>query len=234
MRSPRAACRSRCSTRPRSSAASRSGSSRARRGLFQADGGIVYADLALQALRGSAEAPVHVRERTRVDSVEEDGDGVVVGGVRARAAVVTAGAWAPALVGVDATPTLETTSYFSLDEPMPSVIDAPGGAAGYALVAPGVGLKAGLHQSGPAVDPDERARPTRRSRSGRRSGWSGGSRRRRARPDGDLPLHEAAERRVPARAARPHRGRIALQRPRLQVRAGGRRSARGARAEDVL
>ena len=34
-----------------------------------------------------------------------------------RVAVVTAGAWAPGLVGVDATPTVETTSYFSLAAP---------------------------------------------------------------------------------------------------------------------
>jgi len=132
-------------------------------GLFQADGGIVFADLALQALLASAAAAgAHIREQLRVDSVEEDGDGVVAGGVRARLAVVTAGAWAPALAGVDATPTRETTSYFSLEEPVPSVIDGDrGGTSGYALAAPGVGLKAGLHQSGPAIDPDEPGEPDR-------------------------------------------------------------------------
>ena len=105
-------------------------------------------------------AGAQVREHVRVDSVDEDGDGVVAGDVRARVAVVTAGAWAPALVGVDATPTRETTSYFSLDEPVPSVIEPNGGSAhGYALAAPGIGLKAGLHQSGPTVDPDEPGGP---------------------------------------------------------------------------
>lgn len=130
-------------------------------GLFQADGGIVFAEMALQALLASAAAAgAHVRERLRVDAVEEDGEGVVAGGVRARVAVVTAGAWAPALVGVDATPTRETTSYFPLDEPVPSVIDGgPGGTSGYALTAPGVGLKAGQHQTGPAIDPDEPGGP---------------------------------------------------------------------------
>ena len=69
----------------------------------------------------------------------------MAGEVRARVAVVTAGAWAPTLVGVDATPTRETTSYFSLDEPVPSVIEPNGGSAhGYALAAPGIGMKAGL------------------------------------------------------------------------------------------
>jgi len=130
-------------------------------GLFQADGGIVFADLALQALLASAAAAgAELQEGLRVDSVEEDGDGVVAGGVRARVAVVTAGAWAPVLVGIDATPTRETTSYFSFDEPVPSVIEPNGGSAhGYALTAPGVGMKAGLHQSGPTVDPDETGGP---------------------------------------------------------------------------
>ena len=125
-------------------------------GLYQADGGVAYADKVMRALG----AAVHVREGTRVDSIEERDGGVVVDDVFARAAVVTVGAWAPTLVQVDATPTLETTSYFSLSEPMPSVIDTLGGADhGYALVAPGVGLKAGLHQSGPAVDPEAPASP---------------------------------------------------------------------------
>src|SRR5687767_3541822 len=78
-------------------------------GLFQADGGIVFADLAQQALLAAAVAGgAQLRENVRIDSVEEAGDGVVAGDVRARVAVVTAGAWAPALVGVDATPTRET------------------------------------------------------------------------------------------------------------------------------
>ena len=126
------------------------------RGLFQADGGIIFADLALQALLASAlAAGAQLREGLRVDSIVEDGDGVLVGGLRARAAVVTAGAWAPVLVGVDATPTRETVSYFPFDEPVPSVIDGGrGGIAGYALAAPGIGLKAGLHQSGPPTDPE--------------------------------------------------------------------------------
>jgi len=130
-------------------------------GLFQADGGIIFADLALQALLASAAAAgAQLREGLRVDSVVEDGDGIVAGGLRARAAVVTAGAWAPALVGVDAIPTRETVSYFPFDEPAPSVIDGGrGGTAGYALVAPGIGLKAGLHKSGPATDPEEPGAP---------------------------------------------------------------------------
>ena len=93
-------------------------------GLFQPDGGIVYADLALQALLGSATAAGRrLREQTRVESIEDEGETVSLDGLRAKAVVVTAGAWAPGLVGVDATPTRETASYFAFDEPVPSLID---------------------------------------------------------------------------------------------------------------
>ena len=128
------------------------------RGLFQAEGGIVHADAALAALADTVE----VREHVRVRSVDEDGDGVVAGDVRARVAVVTAGAWAPALVGVDATPTAETVSYFDLGRPVPSVIDTTTGAhSGYALAAPGGLLKAGIHQTGRPADPKAVAVPDR-------------------------------------------------------------------------
>lgn len=130
-------------------------------GLFQADGGVVFADLAVEALLASGlAAGAKLREQHRVDGIEEDGDGVVVGGVRARAVVVTAGAWAPKLAGVDAKPTRETVSYFALDEPLPSLVDTTAGARlGYALMSPVAMLKAGLHHSGPVVDPDEPGAP---------------------------------------------------------------------------
>jgi hypothetical protein len=83
------------------------------RGLYQADGGIIVADAAVEALGAGLE----VRESCRVEAVEEDDDGVRRRRRPARAAVVTAGAWAPALVGVDATPTVETASYFELGRP---------------------------------------------------------------------------------------------------------------------
>jgi sarcosine oxidase len=124
--------------------------------LFQADGGIVYADRALEALAASAaQAGTELREGVRA-AVEEQNESVVAGGIRARAAVVTAGSWAPKLFAVDATATRETVSYFSLAKPVPSVIDTNAGThPGYALTAPGGLLKAGLHQTGPAIDPDE-------------------------------------------------------------------------------
>jgi sarcosine oxidase len=130
-------------------------------GLFQPDGGIVYADLALQALLGAATAAgADLRERTRVVSIEDEGETVSLDGLRAKAVVVTAGAWAPGLVGVDATPTRETASYFGFDEPVPSLLDKSlGDTHYYALAAPGVGLKAGVHRSGPVTDPDEPGEP---------------------------------------------------------------------------
>jgi sarcosine oxidase len=127
------------------------------RGLYQEDGGIVLADLALETLRDSAlAAGAQLHEHTKVDSLDAVG---------ARMVVVTAGAWAPEIAGVDARPTRETVSYFELAEPTPSVIDTTAGPShGYALAAPGVGpngmaLKAGLHHSGPVVDPDEPGAP---------------------------------------------------------------------------
>lgn len=130
-------------------------------GLFQEDGGIVYADLALEALLASAvDAGADVRERVRVEAVDEAADSVAVGDVRARAVVITAGAWAPKLFGVDARPTRETVTYFELSEPVPSVIDTTVGSAhGYALMAPPGRLKAGFHKSGEAINPDEPGAP---------------------------------------------------------------------------
>ncbi len=96
------------------------------------------------------------------------------GSVVARAVVVTAGAWAPRLLaplGIElgVVPTRETVAYVDLPRAatLPPVIDyerlpAPGsaglsriGQAGYALAAPGVGLKVGLHHAGPVTDPDD-------------------------------------------------------------------------------
>jgi sarcosine oxidase len=137
------------------------------RGLFQADGGIVHADGAMVALAAGLE----IRERHRVDAIEEGTDGITAGGIRARAAVVTAGAWAPKLAGVDATPTVETVSYFDLAEPLPSVIDTTTGThSGYALHSPGGWLKAGLHQTGRPANPDE-ANPPDRELAARTSAW---------------------------------------------------------------
>ena len=144
-------------------------------GLYQADGGIVRADAALAALHSSAlAAGGQVLEETRIAAIEPDEDGVTVSGdgvsIRADVVVVTAGPWLRSLlepqgVALDVTPTRETVSYFALEpsEPVPSLIDFAEGAGpgqlGYALVAPGVGLKAGIHHTGRSADPDEPGAP---------------------------------------------------------------------------
>jgi len=73
------------------------------RALFQPEGGIARADRTLEALAASAQAHgARILERTRAIGVTEHGNGVEVelesGALRAAAAVVTAGAWAPRLV----------------------------------------------------------------------------------------------------------------------------------------
>ena len=146
--------------------------------LFQPDGGTTLADRAYEALLAAAvDAGAVVLDHRRVlalvtDSgavrVQTDGDEIV-----AQACVVAAGAWARALLSdaaieLPVVPTRETVAYFSLPNPLalPPVIDAAvpnaeehgllrPGLINYALAAPGVGLKAGLHHAGPPADPDE-------------------------------------------------------------------------------
>ncbi|MBA3246017.1 MAG: FAD-dependent oxidoreductase [Actinobacteria bacterium] len=140
-------------------------------GLHQADGGIIRADAALAALEASAVAAgAQLLEGTRIAAIEPNREGVTMSGdgisIRADVVVVTAGAWARGLlaplgVALEVEPTRETVSYFELatDEPVPSLIDFAEGAGpgqlGYALMAPGVGLKAGIHHTGALADPDE-------------------------------------------------------------------------------
>lgn len=134
--------------------------------LFQPEGGIALADRTLEALAASAqEHGARVLERTRAIAVAERGDGVEVelesGVLRAAAAVVTAGPWAPRLVELaDARPTRETAAYFAYEGPIPSLIDSTlAGVHGYALAAPGAGTKAGEHKTGVLTDPDAPGEP---------------------------------------------------------------------------
>ena len=138
--------------------------------LFQPEGGIALADRTGRALaRLARENGCCIREQTRVVAVRDSGREVEVEledeVVHAGAAVVTAGAWAPRLVDLDAVPTRETTAYFSSDRAVPALIDATldGQVWGYSLAAPGVGTKAGLHKAGPAADPDEAGEPDERA-----------------------------------------------------------------------
>ena len=147
--------------------------------VFQEDGGILLADRAHAALLAEAAGnDVEIREHAAVRSLALERRGVRVqldvDEIRARSVVVTAGAWAPGLlagvgIGLPVVPTRETVVYLALpgSETLPSVIDyarmpTPGadrvarkGQAAYALASPGIGLKAGLHHSGPVADPDD-------------------------------------------------------------------------------
>jgi sarcosine oxidase len=123
--------------------------------IFTPEAGISLADATLEALADGARAGgAEIREHARVDSLEDvPGDCVVV----------TAGGWAPRLLGpgeLDATPTRETVLYFRGDR-IPSVIDELEGQF-FALTAPGVGVKAGWHKAGAPTDPDDEGEPDAR------------------------------------------------------------------------
>jgi sarcosine oxidase len=129
--------------------------------VFSFDAGISLAAEAQRAFEASARAAgAEIREHTPIASLDD---------VDADVVVVTAGGWAPKLLaaaGIElpATATRESTAYFALsdDRVVPSVIDeldVQEGRSFYALEAPGVGLKAGLHQSGEPTDPDDTAEP---------------------------------------------------------------------------
>jgi len=153
--------------------------------VFQADGGIVLADRAHRALLESAsDDGVEIRESAPVRSLALERRGVRVtldaDEISARSVVVTAGSWSPRLLAdveieLPVVPTRETVIYLGLgrSEPVPSVIDyarTPGagdgvtrsGQAAYALASPEMGLKAGLHHSGPVADPDDHPTPDER------------------------------------------------------------------------
>jgi sarcosine oxidase len=145
--------------------------------LFQPDGGVIHADRAHRALLALAvDGRVDVRARTPVHALIAEASGVQImlddDVLAARAVVVTAGAWArdllsPLRIELQVEATRETVAYLELDADVPPVIDygrAPEpsgeivsrqGQAPYALPAPAIGLKAGIHRSGPVVDPDD-------------------------------------------------------------------------------
>jgi sarcosine oxidase len=141
--------------------------------LFQPDGGIARADRALAVLLAATQAAgADVRERTKVTSLRRSDGHVVVetqdGALRARAVVVTAGAWsrdllAPLGIDLPVEATRETIAYFALPDAdeLPTLIDdvREFGQAAYALLAPGVGLKAGHHRTGHRTDPEETGEP---------------------------------------------------------------------------
>lgn len=150
-------------------------------GLYQPDGGVLFADRALEALRaGAAARGAELRDEVAVTAVDAAADGVVVetatDEIRGRAALVAAGAWAPELLEpLGSTPPLlptrETIVHFRVgaEDGLPTLIDheppedprlpAVPLQAPYALPSPGVGLKTGIHRAGRPADPDEPGEP---------------------------------------------------------------------------
>ena len=147
--------------------------------LFHPDGGISLAERSLRVMLADAlEAGAVLLDNLVVTGIAEDRGAVRItteaDEIVARACVVAAGSWARGLLagaGIElpVIPTRETVTYFRLPGAveLPPVIDdaVPDpdehglrrpGLINYALAAPGIGLKAGLHHSGPVADPDER------------------------------------------------------------------------------
>jgi sarcosine oxidase len=141
--------------------------------LFQAEGSVVRSREALLAqARLAARDGAELRDETAVRSVTPAGDGVELvtdGGdvVMASAAILAAGAWAGDLLrerGVDVPlqPTLEQSTYFETEaEGLPTVIDWTGSTSQPQYLVPNPfepgSIKAGIHRSGPPVDPDARS-----------------------------------------------------------------------------
>src|SRR4051812_20294318 len=137
--------------------------------------GRVDADAAVTALQRAAERRgAVVRHHRRVTAVEAMSDGVLVrsaagAAVRARTAVVAAGAWSADVLGtLVRLPALRVTqeqpAHFapvSADLEWPAFTADPEPAEGwpsgvYGLHSPGEGVKVGFHGVGPEVHPDAR------------------------------------------------------------------------------
>jgi sarcosine oxidase len=126
--------------------------------IFTPDAGISLADEAVRVF--ASEAQKHGARIHAQSHVEKLSD------LDADAVVVTAGGWAPKLLadaGIElaAQPTRESIAYYALrdDGVFPSLIDELEGKQFFALAAPGVGVKAGLHHGGRVTDPDHEEGP---------------------------------------------------------------------------
>jgi sarcosine oxidase len=143
--------------------------------LLEADSAVIAADQALAALAGGS---AQVRTGIRVTRLSDDGRQVTLhttaGAVRARVAIVTAGPWSSGLlasagVPLPGRPILEQVAYLRSpgaagdasaaasprDEDSTPIFICHADQVPYGLPVPGAQLyKIGIHQSGPATDPD--------------------------------------------------------------------------------
>ncbi len=136
--------------------------------LFQPDGGVIAAGLAVKSfVDGAVAKGAELLGETKVTALRQETDGVTIsmGGDEATAGVVvvTAGAWAKPLlatadIDLDVRPTRETVAYFEMPEPTPTLVDW-GQPSVYALSTPSQGLKVGEHIAGPDADPDSEGVP---------------------------------------------------------------------------
>ena len=130
--------------------------------LFQAEGGIVRANKAWDALtRGALEAGARLLEERRIDDLGPDGF------VDYDVTVVTAGGWARDLLAtagheLATRPTRETVAFFRIPAVLPTLVDW-GDPSVYSLPDPVHGLKVGEHIAGPTTDPDTEGEVDRES-----------------------------------------------------------------------
>jgi sarcosine oxidase len=150
--------------------------------LFQPDGGTVHADRALSVLRNLAQsAGAEMRSVEEVLAVEqlEHGVSVRTAGHRweASTAIVTTGAWAPALLaGIVELPeyrvTQEQLAFFHPRErlELPAFISRTQPRR-YGMVTPEGLLKVAEHHTGPVVHPDQRTYDIEPTSWGRLGEW---------------------------------------------------------------
>jgi sarcosine oxidase len=133
--------------------------------LLEPDSAVIAADVALAAL---AARTADIRTGVRVTRLSDDGRRVTLrttaGPVSARVAIVTAGPWSGGLLAALSVPvpgraTLEQVAYLkpadAAHPPSVPIFVAHAEQAPYGLPVPGSPLfKIGIHQSGPAIDPD--------------------------------------------------------------------------------
>jgi len=115
--------------------------------LWQPEAGVVFAEVARDALLAASGVQIVRRQVESLDDVDAD------------VVVVTAGAWVTKLVpDIPVTVTRETVAYFSwTGQPAVSVVELDPKTrhhAMYALHDPRYGLKAGAHNAGHVADPD--------------------------------------------------------------------------------
>jgi sarcosine oxidase len=148
--------------------------------LYQGDGGMLAADRVVASLaRLAAGGGTRFFEGAAVTALEPGDLSILVrlpgSGLEAETVVVTAGAWAPRLLGgcgidLPLRPTRETVAHYPFAPELPPTYVEWGEPAIYALPSPGIGLKVGEHQAGPTIDPDSSPRPDEPS-LGRLDAW---------------------------------------------------------------